>query len=231
MDFAIYPCYYIAMIIITGASDGLGLELARIYKDTGKKVINISRRKSEFADVDLLTDLLLEQEIEEAVEQIVAMGEPIEAVVNCAGVMSLEPLNNISASEIDRTFGVNVRAAMLLVSGLAEQLKQDHADIVNVASTVGLKAYPDQAAYGASKWAMRGFSQNLQLELKDTNRVISFCIGGFNSDLVKKVTGKGIADSQNWMNPSDIAVFMKQILDLPKNMEVTEIIINRKTLI
>jgi len=55
------------MIIITGASDGLGLELARIYKDTGKKVINISRRKSEFADVDLLTDLLLEQEIEEAV--------------------------------------------------------------------------------------------------------------------------------------------------------------------
>lgn len=219
------------MIIITGASDGLGLELARIYKDTGKKVINISRRKSEFADVDLLTDLLLEQEIEEAVEQIVAMGEPIEAVVNCAGVMSLEPLNNISASEIDRTFGVNVRAAMLLVSGLAEQLKQDHADIVNVASTVGLKAYPDQAAYGASKWAMRGFSQNLQLELKDTNRVISFCIGGFNSDLVKKVTGKGIADSQNWMNPSDIAVFMKQILDLPKNMEVTEIIINRKTLI
>jgi len=156
------------------------------------------------------------------------MGEPIEAVVNCAGVMSLESLNNISASEIDRTFGVNVRAAMLLVSGLAEQLKQDHADIVNVASTVGLKAYPDQAAYGASKWAMRGFSQNLQVELKDTNRVISLCVGGFNSDIAKKVTGKEIPDPENWMKPSDIATFIKQILDLPKNMEVTEIIINRK---
>lgn len=228
MDFAIYPCYYIDMIIITGASDGLGLELARLYKNSGKKVINISRRKSEFAGENLLTDLLQEEEIEKAVQQILAMGEPIEALVNCAGVMSLESLDSISASEIDRTFGVNVRAAMLLVSGLTEQLKQDHTDIVNVASTVGLKAYPDQAAYGASKWAMRGFSQNLQIELKDTNRVVSLCVGGFNSDIAKKVTGKEIPDPENWMNPSDIATFVKQIIDLPKSMEVTEIIINRK---
>lgn len=229
MEFVYFPCYYIAMIIITGASDGLGLELAKLYKESGKKVTNISRRKSEFADENLLTDLLLEQEIKKAVEQIVAMGEPIEALVNCAGVMSLESLDSISASEIDRTFGVNVRAAMLLVSGLAEQLKQDRADIVNVASTVGLKAYPDQAAYGASKWAMRGFSQNLQIELKDTNRVVSLCVGGFNSDIAKKVTGKEIPDPENWMNPSDIATFVKQITDLPKSMEVTEIIINRKS--
>lgn len=228
MDILVFPCYDIAMIIITGASDGLGLELAKIYKDTGKKVINISRRDSKFADVNLPTDLLQESQIEKAIQEILAIGEPIEVLVNCAGVMSLEALNNITASEIDRTFGVNTRAAMILVSRLTERLKQDHTDIVNVASTVGLKAYQDQAAYGASKWAMRGFSQNLQIELKDTNRVISLCVGGFNSDIAKKVTGKGISDPQNWMNPSDIAVFVKQITDLPKSMEVTEVVINRK---
>lgn len=216
------------MIIITGASDGLGLELAKMYIEAGKKVINISRRKSEFADVNLLTDLLQESQIDKATQEILTVEEPIEVLVNCAGVMSLEPLSNITASEIDRTFGVNTRAAMLLVSRLAERLKQDHADIVNVASTVGLKAYQDQAAYGASKWAMRGFSQNLQLELKDTNRVISLCVGGFNSDIAKKVTGSDIPDPQNWMNPSDIAVFVKQVTDLPKSMEVTEVVINRK---
>lgn len=216
------------MIIITGASDGLGLELAKIYKDTDKKVINISRRNSKFADVNLPTDLLQESQIEKATQEILAIEEPIEVLVNCAGVMSLEPLNSITASEIDRTFGVNARAAILLVSRLTERLKQDHTDIVNVASTVGLKAYQDQAAYGASKWAMRGFSQNLQIELKDTNRVISLCVGGFNSDIAKKVTGNEIPDPQNWMNPSDIAVFVKQITDLPKSMEVTEVVINRK---
>lgn len=216
------------MIIITGASDGLGLELAKIYKDTGKKVINISRRDSKFADINLPTDLLQESQIEKATQEILAIEEPIEVLVNCAGVMSLESLNNITANEIDRTFGVNTRAAILLVSRLTERLKQDHTDIVNVASTVGLKAYQDQAAYGASKWAMRGFSQNLQIELKDTNRVISLCVGGFNSDIAKKVTGNDILDPQNWMNPSDIAMFVKQITDLPKSMEVTEVVINRK---
>lgn len=216
------------MIIITGASDGLGLELAKIYQDTGKKVINISRRKSEFADVNLPTDLLQESQINKATQDILAIKEPIEVLVNCAGVMSLEPLNNITASEVDRTFGVNARAALLLVSKLTERLRQDRTDIVNVASTVGLKAYQDQAAYGVSKWAMRGFSQNLQIELKDTNRVISLCVGGFNSDIAKKVTGKDIPDPQNWMNPADIALFVKQITELPKSMEVTEVVINRK---
>lgn len=228
MDFVSCPCYYIAMIIITGASDGLGLELAKLYKQSGKKVISISRRKSDFADENLLTDLLQETQIDKTVQDVLTIDEPIEVLVNCAGVMSIEPLNNITASEIDRTFGVNTRAAMLLVSGLTDRLKEDHSDIVNVASTVGLKAYHDQAAYGASKWAMRGFSQNLQVELKSTNRVISLCVGGFNSDIAKKVTGKDIPDPENWMNPADIAVFVKQITDLPKNMEVTEVVINRK---
>jgi short-subunit dehydrogenase len=216
------------MIIITGASDGLGLELAKTYKNAGKRVINVSRRETTFADVNLPTDLLEESQIDKAAQDILGIDEPIEVLVNCAGVMSLESLDSISADEIDRTFGVNTRAAMLLVSKLAKRLKQDRADIINVASTVGLKAYQDQAAYGASKWAMRGFSQNLQLELKDTNRVISFCVGGFNSDIAKKVTGNDISDPENWMNPADIAVFVKQITDLPKSMEVTEIVINRK---
>ncbi len=215
------------MIVITGASDGLGLQLAKVYQKSGKRVVNISRRASEYAIDNILTDITDEISIKAAVAAILAIDEPIEALVNCAGVMSLEPVDSVTASELDRVFGVNVRGPILLVSGLAKRLQQDGSDIVNVAS-VGLKAYPDQAAYGSSKWAMRGFSQNLQVEFKNTNRVISFCVGGFNSDIAKKVTGQDIPDPQNWMNPTDIAGFVKQILDLPKNMEVSEIVINRK---
>lgn len=146
------------MIIITGASDGLGLQIARVYKKAGKRVVNISRRESEFANDNILTDLTDAAAITEAVEKILAIDEPIEALVNCAGVMSLEPIERITPSEVDRTFAINVKAPILLVSGFSQRLKQDGSDIVNVASTVGLKAYTDQAAYGASKWAMRGFS-------------------------------------------------------------------------
>ncbi len=217
------------MIVITGASDGLGLELAKLYKQTGKKIVNISRRACEFADENILTDLTKQSEIKKAAETILSIDETLDAIINCAGVLAIEPLAQITDKKLQDVFAVNVEAAILLVSCLADRIKSDGADIVNVASTVGLKGYPDQAAYGASKWAMRGFSANLQVELKDTNcRVISFCPGGFESKIFEKATGRKNQDFTHWMNPADIALFMKQLLDLPKNMEISEVVINRK---
>lgn len=217
------------MIVITGASDGLGLQIAKIYHELGKTVINIARRDCEFAEINIKCDLQVGSDIDKATAEILQIAEPLEAIINCAGVMSIQPLGKITNDEILRVMSTNVNGAILLVSNLADRAKHDGADIVNVASTVGLKGYTDQAAYGASKWAMRGLSVNLQVELKDTScRVISFCVGGFNSEISKKVTGREIADPENWMDPQAIAYFMKQILDLPKGMEISEVVINRK---
>lgn len=218
------------MIVITGASDGLGHQLAKLYKEAGKTVVNISRSKCEYADYNILLSLREGTDIEKAAKAVIAIDEPLEALVNCAGVLSVQPLGKITEDEVKRVMSTNVKSAILLVSNLAERIKQDGTDIVNVASTVGLKGYVDQAVYGASKWAMRGFSNNLQIELKDTPcRVISFCPGGFKSKLFEKATGDDNTTSEGeWMKPEDVAMFMKQILDLPKNMEVSEVIINRK---
>lgn len=217
------------MIVITGASDGLGRQLAKVYKEAGKTVINISRRECEFADVNILRNLRDGSEIQQAAQDINKIDEPLEAIINCAGVMSIQSLGSITEDEIKRVMSTNVKSAILLVSNLVDRIKKDQTDILNVASTVGFKGYVDQAVYGASKWAMRGFSANLQEEFRNyPNRIISFCVGGFNSDIAKKVTGKDISDPENWMNPSDIAVHIKHILDLPKSMEVSEVVINRK---
>ena len=218
------------MIVITGASDGLGHELAKLYKEAGKKVVNISRRKCEYADENILLSLREGADIEKAANAVEAISEPLEAIINCAGVLSIQPLGKITEDEVERVMSTNVKSAILLISNLADRIKKDGTDIVNVASTVGLKGYVDQAVYGASKWAMRGFSANLQAELKDTPcRVISFCPGGFKSKLFEKATGDDNTTNEGeWIKPADIAMFMKQILDLPKNMEVTEVIINRK---
>lgn len=112
---------------------------------------------------------------------------------------------------------------------LIEKIKKDKADILNIASTVGTKGYKNQATYSSSKWAMRGFSVNLQTELKDTScRVVSFCPGGFKTKLFEKGTGIDNTDEGSWMNPADLASFVVSILALPKNMEVSEVVINRK---
>jgi len=218
------------MIIITGASDGLGRQLAKLFSEDGKEVINISRHKSDFASLNLLCDLSKEDEIKEIVRQILNMDKKLDAIINCAGVLSVQPLGEINGQEFDRLMSVNVKAAMLLVSGLIEKIKKDETDIVNVSSSVGLKGYHEQAIYGASKWAMRGFSANLQVELKGTkSRIISFCPGGFKTKLFEKATGvDNTKDGSNWMKVEDVALALKQTLDLPKNMEVSEMMINRK---
>lgn len=219
------------MIVITGASDGLGKEVAKLYKANGKTVVNISRNESDYADHNLLYNLREGSEIEAAAQEILKLDEPLEAIINCAGVLSVQPLGEITEDEIKRSMATNVKAPVLLVSNLIGRIKKDGTDIVNVSSTVGTKAYADQAVYGASKWALRGFSANLQVELKNYPcRVVSFCPGGFKTKLFEKATGiDSTEDGTEWMSPESVAACLKQILDLPKNMEVSEVVINRKT--
>jgi NADP-dependent 3-hydroxy acid dehydrogenase YdfG len=201
-----------------------------LYKEAGKKVINVSRRECEYADVNICVSLDKEVAIQEAVNKILNISESIEAIINCAGILSVQKLGEISESEIDKLFSVNIKSQILLISKLYERIVKDKTDIVNVSSTIGLKAYTNQAVYGASKWAVRGFSKNLQEEFKGKpNRIISFCPGGFKTKLFEKATGvDNTENGENWMKPEDLALFIKQILDLPKNIEVSEVIINRK---
>lgn len=216
------------MIVITGASDGLGKELAKQFKAEGKTVVNLSRTENPSVQ-NIHLDLTDSSSVRAATEELLQQDETIEVLINCAGVLSLEPLNSIHPEEIARVFGVNVMGAMQLTSLLVDRIKRDEGDIVNVASTIGTRAYENQAAYGSSKWAMRGFSQNLQLELKGTKvRVISFCVGGFNSQIAEKAGAEPITEPDKWMDPADIALAMRQMLALPKKMEVSEVIINRK---
>lgn len=215
------------MIIITGASSGLGKEVAKLYSETGKTIVNISRHKCEFATHNLLHDLSKGSEIEVAAREVLAMNEPIEAVIHAAGVFSDQPFGKITESEVERTMSTNVKSGILLTSCLVDRLKSDGADILNVVSTAGTKGNPDHPVYAASKWAERGYTQALQAELKKTAcRVISFCPGGMKTDFFENA--KNDTDTSNFMQPREIAKFIKQILDLPKSVEVSEVIINRK---
>ncbi len=218
------------MIVITGASDGLGKELAKLFVAEGKRVIGLSRNSCVSGVEHIKTDLRDEKSITKAADKINADKDTLKILINCAGVLSIETINKLTSSEIDKVLDTNIRAPLLLTSKLFDKIKKDGADIINIASSVGLKGYVDQAAYGSSKWAMRGFSVNLQVELKNyPSRVISVCSGGFKTKLFEKATGvDNTTNAGEWMSAEDVASCIKKLLDLPKNMEVSEIIINRK---
>lgn len=214
------------MIVITGASDGLGREVAKLYAVDGTEVVNVSRRPSDVADENILTDLSDPADIVQAAKKILAMEETIDALILCAGHFTGQLLGEIQPEVVEKTFQVNVASNIELVSALIERIKHDGTDVVVVVSTTGTKA-TSEFVYGSSKWAQRGFTLGLQQELKHTPcRVISFCPGGMNTGLFVK--GGEHVDTSVYMNPGEVAKCLKQLLELPKNMEVSEIVINRK---
>jgi len=156
------------MIIITGASDGLGREIAKLIVARGQIAISLSRTKPEDDEIDWIkTDLTQEKSITSAVEQLLARKEPIKAFISCAAVVSYESADNLTSAELEKMFGTNVTGPMFLTSKLLERLKRDEADIVNIGATIALKSgYEQQMVYSTTKWALRGFTQNLQSELK-----------------------------------------------------------------
>jgi short-subunit dehydrogenase len=218
------------MIIITGASDGIGKYLAKLYKESGRKVINISRRPCEYADTNICLSLREGPEIKKATDQIkelLSSGEVLESIINCIGIWTEEHFGDITENEVKRTMSTNLKAPMLFVSNLFDEIKKHEADILNVISTAGITGRAEFPLYSASKWAERGYTKSLQEALKNTkSRVISFCPGGMNTGFFEKA-GTDL-DTKEWMQPEDIAAFMKQILDLPKSIEVSEVILNRK---
>ncbi|MBC8495140.1 SDR family NAD(P)-dependent oxidoreductase [archaeon] len=215
-------------VILTGASEGLGFELSKLLLKKDIEVIALCRQKPSCDVVHIETDLSSDESIKEAIEKIKNDYSKFDVLINCADVLSVKPLDKIDSDELENLFKVNVLSQIKLVSGLLSLIKKNESDIVNVGSTVGLKAYTDQCAYGSSKWAVRGTTKNLQLELGKTKcRVIGFNPGGFKSTLFEKATGQKV-NLEGFMEPIELAKLMIQILELPKTLEVSEIEINRK---
>ncbi len=219
-------------IILTGASDGLGKEFAKLCIKEGINIIALCRTKPDYECDYIRVDLTDELSMTSACQEIKTRYNKIDALVNCAGVPGIEKLYEITYACLDNLMKINSIAPMFLVSQLIDLIKLSEADIINIGSTIGLKqGYENQLAYTTSKWALRGTSYNLQLELKKYNcRVIQLNVGGMNTRMHEKYTGNKIENPDEWMNPKDIAEIMLYTIKLPKKIEISEMTINRKNI-
>lgn len=103
-------------VIITGGSDGLGLELSKLFLDNGFDVVCISRTKPELKLTHIPTDLTNPDDVEKAISTIKAKFPEFNFLINCAGIISIKPANEIGIKEVGDIFMVNVISHMRLVS-------------------------------------------------------------------------------------------------------------------
>ncbi|MDO4238518.1 SDR family oxidoreductase [Pseudomonas sp.] len=142
-------------ILVTGASSGIGREIARQLIASGAEVFALGRDAQALAELgchSLSVDIADSAELDHALNELPAL----HGLVNCAGISRLEPAAAISAEAFDQVMQVNARAAAHVASRVAAKMIEENiaGSIVNVSSQASLVALDDHLSYCASKAAL-----------------------------------------------------------------------------
>lgn len=155
--------------LVTGAARGQGAAIVARLRADGFAVAAADRLDIDTGDPDVLTvdlDVSSPPQWSAAVAQVVAHFGGLNVLVNNAGVLHRAPLGEETAEGFERAWRVNTLGPFLGITAVLEHLRgADGAAIVNTCSTGAIRPFPFHAAYGSSKWALRGLTQIAAAEL------------------------------------------------------------------
>jgi len=186
--------------LVTGASGGIGLELARVFARKGFDLVLVARRKDALeelaahctrehgARVEVLPlDLLEPDAPTRLVEHLGANDLAVDVLVNNAGLMEMGGFDRIEVGKHERLLRLNVLALTLLTHHLLQpMIARGHGRILNVASTSAFQPVPSLALYAASKAFVLSLSESLSEELKGTGvTVTALCPGLTRTDMLE----------------------------------------------
>ena len=211
-------------IVITGASRGLGLALAKQFIASGDKVFGISRtrkywpaaKKSINSDrFKLLSgDMTSEKTVKALLAGIKRRAGSIDILINNAGYWTpLANVENISLKEFREHFKQNLETAFLMCKyAIPEMKKQPRAFIINISSMAGVRAVPRLAPYSAAKSGVIALSQAIAKENAQTGlQCITVCPGGMNTDMRTGLFG--VEDAARQQTPEFVADIIAQIVE------------------
>ena len=172
----------LASVLLTGASGGIGAELARLLVQSGARVLLAGRSRERLLALanelqpqamgrDRVDALVVDVTTEAGRRALIdtAQVRRVNVLINNAGMPCFGPAQQVDAQMLERLFQTNVVAPMVLTAGLLPHLLiQPGALVLNVGSVLGDLGIPGYGAYGASKAALRNYSESLRRELQGT---------------------------------------------------------------
>ncbi|MBV1702691.1 MAG: SDR family oxidoreductase [Hyphomicrobiales bacterium] len=193
------------VVVITGASSGLGAATARHLTKLGAKVVMGARRldrlhtlASELGLPDtaiVKTDVTKAVEVQQLVDRAVQLHGRIDVMLNNAGLMPHSLLELGKIEDWDRMIDVNLRGVLYGIAAALPHMKaQKSGHIINVSSVAGHKVRPGSAVYAATKIAVRMLSEGLRQEVKPYNiRTTIISPGAVESELPQSITDANVA--------------------------------------
>ena len=230
------------VILITGASSGIGEATARHLAANGHTVVLGARRtdrleklaaeisavggKAEYRALDV-TNLA---DVQAFVEFALKKFSKIDVIINNAGVMPLSPLAELKIDEWNRMIDVNIRGVLHGIAAvLPHMTARKSGHVINLSSIGGHQVYPTAAVYCGTKFAVRALSEGLRQETKDI-RVTIISPGVVESELADTISDPGTREEmrqfrQIALKPDAIARAMAYAIEQPGDVDVNEIIV------
>lgn len=188
------------LILVSGASDGIGEETVKKLIKDGAKVIGIGRNKNKLQEIKDGLDnpenfnfeiMDLSENIPEISDKIVEISEKygkFSGFVHCAGVLNLMPISVWDYNSAIKDFNINLFSAIEIIKALQKKkCKQELLSIVLVSSMAAYRPYPGTIIYGLTKAALNALSVGITREIGNKKiRINSICPGGIETDMSKK---------------------------------------------
>lgn len=197
--------------LITGASSGIGKEIAKLLLHKGYFVILSGRNENGFKtfannkNVAIVSGDITKKEVRDALTAYSDKIGRLDVLINNAGLTYIQPFESNTQEQLDTIFETNIKAPMILTQQLYGTMKhQQTGTIVFVNSAAGKQGYPNHTMYSATKFALNGFAQSLRQEAKKHSiRVISVHPGGVKTNLYNTLPDK--PDTSSYMDPTKVA--------------------------
>ena len=159
------------VVLISGASSGIGLSLANKMHEDGYTVIGLSRKKPNDISFKYYECDLTNTELTKSVsKQIVTSYNTIDILINCAGVGTGGAIEEISDADLKWVYNVNLFGTVELIRNILPSLKKSNkAKIINIGSVAGEITIPYQTSYSMSKSSIQRLTEGLRIELKQFN--------------------------------------------------------------
>jgi NADP-dependent 3-hydroxy acid dehydrogenase YdfG len=230
------------VVLITGASGGIGEGIARELAAAGARILLGARRVDLLADIaadirasggtaeTLALDVTERASVEDFAQTALRLWGRIDVLVNNAGIMPLSPLAAGKVDEWDRMVDVNIKGVLWGIAAVQPAMeRQQSGQIINIGSIGGLRVVPTAAVYSATKFAVRAISDGLRQESSNI-RVTCVNPGVVKSDLASTITHAETAALMNQyraiaLQPADIARVVRQVIEAPDGVDTTEITI------
>jgi NADP-dependent 3-hydroxy acid dehydrogenase YdfG len=206
---------------ITGASRGVGAAVGRAFHGDGMKVALASRSGDDLGiGLGLECDVRSPDSVAAAVDATVAEFGGIDVAVANAGVGAYGPFLEMDPDDVEAMVDINLKGTLYTARFTLPHLIERKGDFVSLASVAGLRAFPGEAVYNASKFGMVGFTRSLDHELREQGvRVTNIAPGGVATDFAMG-SGRAPDSVEGMMSAEEVADVVLFAVNQPRGLRM-----------